>query len=396
MLYFASEEFSDWLGQARPERLSIGNQFVGQMDRPSTSLNSIRSEMATATSACVVTRSSYGKGLPITNSPNKIIRRFLMNYYIGIDVSKEVLSAFDSKKELTFKNESGLKALKSYLKKRFKTFDDVVIIFESTGPYSSYLKEFCATNHIKAYIINPKRSSNFAKVIGNRSKTDKIDAKTLYAFKSLIDPEDIKVPEIDKEAQVLSMYLSSYEFIIKTRVSISNHIEALKHNVNAPKELLGTLKQELKRCKQIEEGILNKTEQYVEKNEELKKDYHNLLTIKSIGKVSAIALLYLFKNYKDTNRSQITALVGLDPTRKESGTSISGRRKISKNGNGTVRKILYFPTLNAIIYNKRVKAVYERLIKNHKPKKLALIAAMRKLVLIAHAVYKNKVAFSIA
>jgi len=61
-----------------------------------------------------------------------------------------------------------------------------------------------------------------------------------------------------------------------------------------------------------------------------------------------------------------------------------------------VRKILYFPTLNAIIHNERVKAVYERLIKNHKPKKLALIAAMRKLVLIAHAIYKNKVGFSIA
>jgi len=395
MLYFASEEFSGWLGQMRPERLSIGNQFVGQMDRPSTSLNSIRSEMARATSACVVTRSSYGKGLPITNSPNKIIRRFLMKYYIAIDVSKEVLSVFDGKKDLTFKNERGLRALKSYLKEKFETFDDVVIIFESTGPYSNYLKKFCATNQIKTCIINPKRSSNFAKAIGNRSKTDKIDAKTLYAFKNLINPGDIKVPEIDKDVEVLSAYLSSYEFVLKTRISISNHIEALEHN-DAPKKLLSTLKQEFKRNKQLEGRLLNKTEKHIEKNKELKEDYHNLLTIPGIGKISAIALLYLFKNYKDTNRSQITALVGLDPTRKESGTSISGRRKISKNGNGTVRKILYFPTLTAINYNKRIKTVYERLINNHKSKKVALIAAMRKLVLIAHAVYKNKVEFSIA
>lgn len=319
-----------------------------------------------------------------------------MSYYIGIDVSKEVLSAFDGKKEVRFKNESGVKALKSYLKKKFKTFNDIIIIFESTGPYSKYLKEFCATNHIKAYIVNPKRSSNFAKAIGNRSKTDKIDAKTLYAFKNLIDPSDIKVPEIDKDVEVLSAYLSSYEFIIKARISISNHIEALKYNENAPKGLLITLKHELERNKQLEKEILDIINQYIEKNEELKKDYYNLMTIPGIGKVSAIALLYLFKNYKDTNRSQITALVGLDPTRKESGTSISGRRKISKSGNGTVRKILYFPTLNAIRYNKKIKTVYERLVENHKPKKLALIAAMRKLVLIAHAIYKNKVEFSIA
>lgn len=396
MLYFASEEFSGWLGQARPERLPLGNQFVGQMDRPSTSLDSIRSEMAEATSACVSTRLSYGKGLPTTNSPNKTFRRFPMSYYIAIDVSKEVLSMFDGKKELTFENEKGLRALKSYLKKRFKTFDDVVIIFESTGPYSNYLKGFCADNKIKACIINPKRSSNFAKVIGNRSKTDKIDARTLYAFKNLIEPDDIKVPEIDKDVEVLSAYLSSYEFTIKMRVSISNHIEALKHNINAPKGLLTTLRQELKRNKKLEKEILNKITEYIERNGELEEDYHNLLTIPGIGRVGAIALLYLFKNYKDTNRSEITALVGLDPTRKESGTSICGRRKISKNGNGMVRKILYFPALNAIVHNGMIKIFYERLIENHKPKKLALIAAMRKLVLIAHAVYKNKVEFSIA
>jgi len=73
-----------------------------------------------------------------------------------------------------------------------------------------------------------------------------------------------------------------------------------------------------------------------------------------------------------------------------------GKRKISKSGNGTVRKILYFPTLAVINYNKRIKTVYKRLINNHKSKKVALIAAMRKLLLIAHAIYKNKVEFSIA
>ena len=339
MLCFASEEFGGRLGQTQLERLWFCNQFVQKTDRPSTSLNSIRSEMVKATSACVITSLSYGKGMPITNSPNKTIRRFLMKYYIAIDVSNKVLSVFDGKKDLTFKNERGLRALKSYLREKFETFDDVVIIFESTGPYSNYLKDFCAANHIKTCIINPKRSSNFAKAIGNRSKTDKIDAKTLYAFKNLINPSDIKVPEIDKDVEVLSAYLSSYEFIIKVRVSISNHIKALKYNANAPKGLLITLKHELERNKQLEKELLDKITEYIEKNEELKKDYYNLLTIPGIGKISAIALLYLFKNYKDTNRSQITALVGLDPTRKESGTSISGRRKISKNGNGTVRNI---------------------------------------------------------
>ena len=55
--------------------------------------------------------------------------------YIGIDVSEQVLSVFDGKKESRFKNERWLKGLKSYLEKKFKSFDQVVIIFESTGSY---------------------------------------------------------------------------------------------------------------------------------------------------------------------------------------------------------------------------------------------------------------------
>ncbi|NIA23704.1 MAG: hypothetical protein GWP03_06065 [Proteobacteria bacterium] len=55
-----------------------------------------------------------------------------------------------------------------------------------------------------------------------------------------------------------------------------------------------------------------------------------------------------------------------------------------------MRKILYFPTMCAIQYNKRIGKFYNRLVENHKPKKVALIAAMRKLVLIAHAIYKSK------
>jgi transposase len=131
-------------------------------------------------------------------------------------------------------------------------------------------------------------------------------------------------------------------------------------------------------------------ERYIERHVELAEDYRRLLTIKGVGRISAISLLTLFRTYPDTSRAEITALVGLDPTRTESGTSVRGRRKISKGGNGTVRKILYFPTLNCIQHNKVIRRTYDRLVSNHKPKKLAVIAAMRKLLLIAHAVYKTE------
>lgn len=117
------------------------------------------------------------------------------------------------------------------------------------------------------------------------------------------------------------------------------------------------------------------------------------MTIPRIGKLSAICLLTLFNKYKDTNRAQITALVGLDPIKRESGTSVRGKMRISKNGDGMWREILHLPTLSAIRCNKKIKAIYDRLIANHKPKKVALIAAMRKLILTAHTMHKDKTVF---
>lgn len=313
-----------------------------------------------------------------------------MNNYIAFDVSKQELDAYDGKESLTFKNEKGLKVLKRYLKRHFKRFDNLTFIFEPTGPYSNYIKHFCTENSIKACIINPKKSSNFSKVLGERSKTDEIDSKTLYAFSALIKDGEDKVPESDEAVDLLSNYLSTYEWILKTRVSLSNHIHALTYQNNPPHSLMGNLKKELKRFTKMEEDMLKDTVKAIESNKELREDYENLLTIPGIGEVSAIALLYMFRRYKDTNRSEIVALLGLDPTKKESGTSVRRKSRISKNGNAMIRTILYFPTMNATRYNDRIKTFYERLIDNNKPKKVAIIASMKKLLLIAHAIYKTK------
>ena len=305
-------------------------------------------------------------------------------YYIGIDVSKKDLSVFDGKKDLKFINKEGLKSFKKYLKKKVN-FSDLVIIFEPTGVYSLYLKEFCAENSIKAYIINPKKSHNFTRALGKRSKTDKIDAQILYQFHKHIDPKDIKVPKINQQAKTLASYLVSYEFALKQRISLSNHLESLRD-----KGLIALMKKDLKRAKMLEDKLFNDILEYVSKNQNLKEDYQRLLTISGVGDKTAIALLTLFKTYQGTNRAQITALVGLDPTRRESGTSVKGKVKISKNGKGIYRKIFYLPTICATVHNQKIRVFYQRLLAHHKIKKLAVIASMRKILLIAHAMYRDK------
>jgi len=306
-------------------------------------------------------------------------------YYIGIDVSKKALSVFDGQKDLEFENLKGLKSLKRYLKKRYQTFDNLGIIFEATGIYSNHLKAFCADHQIKAFILNPQQSHNFARSLGKRSKTDKIDARTIYAYCQLIAKEKMQVPVINQEAKILSSYLNSYQFAQKQRVSLANHLDSVQD-----KDLSKLLKQELKRAQRLEDKLLSDMKTHIQDHPKLQKDFQRLLTISGIGEKLAFTLLALFINYQGTNRAQMTALVGLDPIQRESGTSVKGKAKISKNGNRYIRKMLYMPTLSAIKNNQKIAIFYQRLIAHHKPKKVAVIAAMRKLLLVAHAIYQNK------
>jgi len=311
-----------------------------------------------------------------------------MVHYIGIDVSKKVLNVFDGRKDLVFDNKEGLGSLKKYLRKRYPDFSKLVILFEATGIYSYHLKLFCAEHNIKAGIINPQASHNFAKSTGMRSKTDTIDARMIWAYHKLMQEKDIRIPKVDPVLISLSSYLASYRLTLKQRLSLTNHLEEVKD-----KTLYRLLKKEQGRLCQLEQELLLRMDAYIKEYPELNEDYKRLLSIPGVGQKSAISLLVLFRTYPDTNRRQITALLGLDPVQRQSGNSVKGRGRISKHGNQMMRKSLYMPTLVSLQYNDKIKAFYERLVANHKPKKVAVIAAMRKLLLIAHAIYKNKTVY---
>ena len=311
-----------------------------------------------------------------------------MTHYIGIDISKKVLNIFDGKKDLIFDNKENLSSLKKYLKKNYPDFSSLVILFEATGIYSYHLKAFCADNHIKACIINPQASHNFAKSLGTRSKTDTRDARTIWAYHKLISDQDIRIPQVDPVLITLSSYLTSYQLALKQRISLSNHLEGIED-----KNLCRLLKKELDRSCQLEQELLIRMEAYIKEYPKLYEDYQRLLSISGVGQKTAINLLVLFHSYPDTNRNQITALIGLDPVQIQSGTSVHGRNRISKHGNQMMRKSLYMSALSSIKYNQKIKVFYDRLVSKHKPKKVAVIACMRKLLLMAHAIYKNKTVY---
>jgi len=202
----------------------MGRSYVSKMDRPSKVC--VVSEVEEGSSSLGCKRNeTLMEGQPIANSPHT--GRFRMTYCRGVDVSKQSLELWDGTQEGEVPNEKSLKTLKKLLKKRYggEWNETVRFIYEPTGPYSNYLRAFAAEHEVKVYEVNPKKSANFAKVVGNRSKTDVVDAKMLYSFHLLLKESEFSIPAMDEVAEQLGAYRGSYEMIQKTRTMLSNHVQ---------------------------------------------------------------------------------------------------------------------------------------------------------------------------
>jgi len=316
---------------------------------------------------------------------------------IGLDVSKASISVHVPLNSLDLEIENNLKALKSFyakLKKLYKKdLDKLVFVYEPTGSYSATITKFCSIKNIKAFIINPKQSSNFAKALGHRSKSDRIDAAMLSRAITIARKDEIKVPIVNATAETIKELMSYYMFTLKQRVAINNHHEALKAkdgNAYALKDLIKRHKQ----MKEKEAEILNKIKYIINEDDDISQAYSNIKTIPGIGEIAGIVLIHLFIRYPKANQKQITSLTGLDPVIKDSGTSVKSKPRISKSGSRLYRGVLFMATMVSIKYNDEMKEFYTRLKENGKHSTVAQIAVMRKLIVIAHSLYKNNTIYN--
>jgi transposase len=313
-------------------------------------------------------------------------------YSIGLDVSKSSINVFISSEELDLEIENNLKALKSLLSKLKKIYkkemDKVVFVFEATGSYSALLYQFCASKDIQVFMINPKQARNFSKAISQRNKSDLIDARVLAQAITIARENEIAIPTINPIVEEIKELISYYKLKVKQRVQLSNYLEALSVK-NSNKTLVKTIEKELKSLKKQEDNIIETINSIIKKNETLLNKYNTIISIKGVGNIAAIVLLHLFIKYPNANQRQIVSLTGLDPIIRESGTSIRGKSRISKAGARIYRGSLFMAVMVATRHNKQMKSFYERLKINGKHTTVAQIAVMRKLVIIAHSLYKN-------
>jgi len=317
------------------------------------------------------------------------------NHYIGIDVGKSTLEVYLPKEEISYSygnTKEGIRKLYGKLKKVYrKELENVVFIYEATGNYSHLLTKNCQEKETRVHIVRPRQSSDFAKALGGRSKTDKMDAKMLASMHVVFD-EEPEIPVIDETAEKIRTLMNYYKHLQKERVSANNFLESLQAKGEMG-SVVRKLKKRISAIREEETQIIEEIKSIIKADQVYSDGFANISSVVGIGDVAAITLLHLFINYPDANRKQITALAGLDPIIRESGTSVRKKSRISKQGHKLIRSLLFMPAMSAIQSNKEIKTFYERLKANGKHTTQAQVAVMRKLMLLAHTLYKNNTTY---
>jgi transposase len=253
------------------------------------------------------------------------------------------------------------------------------IIVEATGGYeASLVTELCRAGLAVAR-VNPLRVRRFAEGMNWFAKTDKIDAKVLADFGRQANPRLTALPnEAEKR---LAALLKRRKQVLDMLTAEKNRLDTAEQDVHVYiQSIISTLKSQLS---ELEKGI----EQLTKTTPNLKEKRALLMSVPGVGKITAATLLALLPELGKCNRKQIAALVGAAPFNNDSGTK-HGKRK-TQGGRAEVRCVLYMATLAASWCNPVIKAHYQNLLKTGKLTKVALVACMRKLLVILNAMIRS-------
>lgn len=303
--------------------------------------------------------------------------------FVGIDVSKAQLDVAirpTGERESFTNDKIGIKALV----KRLAKIEPTLIVLEATGGYERQVTRALVIADLPVVVVNPRQVRDFAKATGQLAKTDSIDAAVLAHFAEAVRPQLRPLPDVvtlelraltSRRRQILEMIAAEKNRMAMTSKAVAKRIGA---HVRWLEQDLDRANQELDRA--IEQSPIWK------ENEEL------LRSAKGIGPVTSRTLLAELPELGTLDRKQISALVGVAPFNRDSG-SLKGRRSIW-GGRAPVRCALYMATLVATRHNPVIRDFYNRLMAKGKIFKVALVACMHKLLTILNSMIKHKTFWS--
>jgi len=299
----------------------------------------------------------------------------------GIDVCKQHLDVCLCTLELRVANDA---TGWDVLTVKFKEANVDLVVLEATGGYECGLVCALQGTGITVARLNPRQARDFAKSMGVLAKTDQVDARTLRDFGDVLarhkDRAKFITPLVDEQRQVLAELMTRRRQLVDMRVAENNRLEhAGKHSMRSIKSVLKTLDRQLG-------AIDHEVDDHLDRHF---KDQRTLLdSVKGVGPVTILTLTAALPELGSLGRRQIAKLVGVAPLANDSGLH-KGKRRIW-GGRTDVRAVVYMAALAAIKHNPTIKVFHSRLIAAGKPKKVAIVACMRKLLTILNAMLRDQ------
>lgn len=298
---------------------------------------------------------------------------------VGIDIAKQWLdvSILPGLHYRRFtNNDNGREAMVAWLIPEQPN----LIAVEASGIYEQLVTATLQGAGLAVARINPRQTRDFAKASGRFAKTDKIDAQTLAAYAAALRPS---VAPVMTSAQVeLSALVTRRRQVVDIYAEEQDRLHATLHTAMRTeiKEHLAWLKARIDTCNKSIAAL-------IKAQPALTAPYRQLLAVPGIGAVTAAVLIAELPELGKVSPGQIAALVGVAPMNHDSG-AMRGQRHI-RGGRKSVRCVLYMATLTAIRCHPAIKPFYQRLRTQGKPAKVAITAAMRKLLVQLNAMLRD-------
>lgn len=305
--------------------------------------------------------------------------------FVGIDVSKAHLDVAVHATPTawqTTNTEAGI----ADLVQRLRALGPTLIVLEATGGFELRLVAELAVAQLPVVITNPRRVRQFARSTGHAAKTDRLDAQVLAHYAAAIRPEPRPLP--DEQQERLAALLTRRRQIVEMLTVEKNRLHTVRAALRLDiQEHLTWLSDRLARLDAEIDQFIQGSPLWQEKAELLK-------SVPGVGRITTSTLLAMLPELGTLNRQEIAALVGVAPLNHDSGKK-RGHRRIY-GGRAPVRSVLYMATLSAKRYNPKIRTFYDHLVQQGKEKKVALVACMRKLLVILNAMLRSKQAWTLS
>jgi transposase len=298
--------------------------------------------------------------------------------FVGIDVSKDRLDVHLRPSGQAFavpRDGPGLDQLLT----RLRADPPALVVLEATGGFELTVAAAIAAAGLPLAVVNPRQIRDFARATGRLAKTDRLDAQAIALFAERVRPEPR--PLLDAAAQALAELVARRRQIIEMIGMEQNRARQAR----APK-VARTIRATLKVLEAQLTALDRDIDDTIRGSPAWRAADDLLQSVPGIGDVTARTLIAEMPELGRLDRREAAALIGVAPVNRDSG-QMRGHRAIA-GGRTTIRNVLYMATLTAIRWNPVLKPHYQQLIARGRPKKVAIVACMRRLLGILNAILR--------